>query len=94
MLPTPTCLISRLHRVLACLISAVYLGDGSVVSWAANVRVWPRLCEKDVVNDILRLIKPAVFVGSSRRGLRTFPGPVRQACSKPNSENTPPVRKL
>jgi len=30
------------------------------------------------VSDILRLIKPAVFVGSSWRDLRTFPGPVRQ----------------
>jgi len=30
------------------------------------------------VNDLLRAIKPAVFVGSSRRDLREFPGLVRQ----------------
>jgi len=30
------------------------------------------------VNDLLRAIKPAVFVGSSRRDLRAFPGKVRQ----------------
>jgi phage-related protein len=29
------------------------------------------------VNDLLRAIKPAVFVGSSRKDLRTFPGKVR-----------------
>jgi hypothetical protein len=31
MSPIPTCLISRLHHVLACLISAVCLGDGSTI---------------------------------------------------------------
>jgi len=30
------------------------------------------------VNDLLRAIKPAVFVGSSRKDLRAFPGKVRQ----------------
>jgi phage-related protein len=30
------------------------------------------------VNDLLRAIKPAVFVGSSRTDLRAFPGTVRQ----------------
>jgi phage-related protein len=30
------------------------------------------------VNDLLRAIKPAIFVGSSRKDLRTFPGKVRQ----------------
>jgi phage-related protein len=30
------------------------------------------------VNDLLRAIKPAVFVGSSRKDLRSFPGKVRQ----------------
>ena len=30
------------------------------------------------MNDLLRAIKPAVFVGSSRKDLRTFPGKVRQ----------------
>jgi phage-related protein len=30
------------------------------------------------VNDLLRAIKPAVFVGSSRKDLRAFPGTVRQ----------------
>jgi len=30
------------------------------------------------VNDLLRAIKPAVFVGSSRTDLRSFPGKVRQ----------------
>jgi phage-related protein len=30
------------------------------------------------VNDLLRAIKPAVFVGSSRKDLRTFPRTVRQ----------------
>jgi phage-related protein len=29
------------------------------------------------VNDLLRAIKPAVFVGSSRKDLRRFPGKVR-----------------
>jgi phage-related protein len=31
------------------------------------------------VNDLLPAIKPAVFVGSSRKDLRAFPGKVRQA---------------
>jgi phage-related protein len=30
------------------------------------------------VNDLLRTIKPAVFVGPSRMDLRSFPGKVRQ----------------
>jgi phage-related protein len=30
------------------------------------------------VNDLLRAIKPAVFVGASRKDLRAFPGEVRQ----------------
>ncbi|HWN49926.1 MAG TPA: type II toxin-antitoxin system RelE/ParE family toxin [Xanthobacteraceae bacterium] len=30
------------------------------------------------MNDLLRAIKPAVFVGSSRKDLRAFPGKVRQ----------------
>jgi len=30
------------------------------------------------MSDLLRAIKPAVFVGSSRKDLRTFPGKVRQ----------------
>jgi phage-related protein len=30
------------------------------------------------VNDLLHTIKPAVFVGSSRRDLKAFPGKVRQ----------------
>jgi phage-related protein len=29
------------------------------------------------VNDLLRTIKPAVFVGSSRKDLQGFPAPVR-----------------
>jgi len=30
------------------------------------------------MSDLLRAIRPAVFVGSSRKDLRTFPGKVRQ----------------
>jgi phage-related protein len=30
------------------------------------------------VNDLLRAIRPAVFVGSSRKDLRAFPGKVRR----------------
>ncbi len=30
------------------------------------------------MNDLLRAIKPAVFVGSSRKDLRAFPGKARQ----------------
>jgi phage-related protein len=30
------------------------------------------------VNDLLRAVKPAVFVSSSRKDLRTFPAKVRQ----------------
>jgi phage-related protein len=31
------------------------------------------------MNDLLRAVKPAIFVGSSRKDLRGFPAAVRQA---------------
>jgi phage-related protein len=35
------------------------------------------------MNDLLRMIRPAVFVGSSRKDLRAFPAKVKQEIGQP-----------